>query len=108
MNLKILNQKALEESHFLDRFLGFIEAYDAINETIFFESAKKWVEKKDFHAIKCYLLSNPIEYSCPFTIKDFAFMTEEEIKFAKEQSVKILALLDEKKALNFELRAVID
>lgn len=95
-----LNVQKLLESDFINRYLGFVESYDKIHGTHFFDIVSEWFEKKEYANI-CYLFSIPLypSYPLPFTMQEFIFMDPAKIAIYKEMCMKICALKDEKKAL---------
>ncbi len=99
---KKLNVEKLLESDFIDRFLGFVEAYDELfDNNVFDTCVTKWLEysHEEYDCIKYFLHTSSSEYSFPFSINDFSFMSLSEIISSYEKCTKICALLDEKRAL---------
>ena len=98
---KKLNVEKLLESDFIDRFLGFVEAYEEVFNRNVFNTVTKWLEygHEEYDNIKYFLHTSSSEYSFPFTINDFTFMSFGEIIQSYEKCTKICAVLDEKRAL---------
>lgn len=96
-------QNELNDYFFFDRFLGFVERYDEVQQTNIMPTAEKWVEEKDFDAIYYYLaLSHPNDMVCISHIK-LANMSEEELLVLQDFSRSMAPLLDEQKVLCAEL-----
>lgn len=97
----MLNVEKLLKSDFIDRFLGFVEAYDTVLNKNVFSSVEKWLEcgKEDYDCIKYFLMTLAPEYKLPFRIEEFIFMSPEELAKEQEKCAKICALLNEKRAL---------
>lgn len=99
---KKLNVDKLLETDFIDRFLGFVEAYDEVfNRDVFNTGVAQWLEynNEDYDCIGYFLYTSFSEYAFPFNINDFTFMSLSEITQCYEKCTKICALLDEKRAL---------
>ena len=98
-----LNFEKLSKADFFSRFLGFMERYDDVNCTSFYNYAKKWVLEKDITNIQNFLDTWSIEYSLSFSKQDFISMTPGQFAHYQEVYTKVCALLDEKKSLHQEL-----
>lgn len=99
---KKLNVEKLLETDFIDRFFGFVEAYDEVfNRNVFDTGVAKWLSyhNEDYDCIKYFLHTSSSEYSFPFSINDFTFMSIDEIIKSYEKCTRMCALLDEKRAL---------
>lgn len=101
--MKNLNVKKLLKTDFIERFLGFVEKYETVRDVNLFETAYKWISTMDFDCVKSFLHTIPVEYSLPFTITDFVYMSYDDFLQFQGKSTEILALLDEKKSLYQEL-----
>lgn len=99
---KKLNVEKLLESDFIDRFLGFVEAYDEIfDKNVFDTVVDKCLDygKEEYDYIKYFLMTSYSEYSLPFRMENFINMTLDDFATCQEKYAKICALLDEKRAL---------
>lgn len=99
--MAILNEGKLLESDFIDRFLGFVEAYEEVRGINLIDTVEEWLSynKKEYDNIKYFLQTSSTEYNLPFTIQDFISMSSNELIAYQEKCTKISALLDEKRAL---------
>lgn len=101
VSYKKLNVEKLLESDFMDRFLGFVEAYDEVFNNNVFDSVEKWLEygKENYDCIRYFLMTSRSDYSIPFTIEEFICMNSKQIIDYQKKCAEICVLLDEKRAL---------
>lgn len=102
VSCKKLNVEKLLASDFIDRFLGFAEAYDKeFNNDVFDTATKKWLKsgEEEYEYIKFFLNVTAIDYRVPITIYEFVAMTPDEHNAFQKKCERICALLDEKRAL---------
>lgn len=102
VSYKKLNEEKLLESDFIDRFLGFVEAYDKAFNTNVFDSVSKWLSygNEEYDYIKYFLMTSHSDYSIPFTIEEFICINSKQLLVGyQKKCTKICALLDEKRAL---------
>lgn len=79
--------------------LGFIEVYDGYFYNNAIQSYRDWLKKGKYDCIRHFLKTNIFEYSLPFGLEYFNQLSVENFKFIQEETKKVEALLDEKKAL---------
>lgn len=103
VNGKTLNTKKLLKSSFIDRFIGFIEAFDEFRDTNILESVMENIDNKDYSYIRHFLYVSSLEYIVPFSIHQFISLSKDELVELQDICVKISAFLDEKNALYQEL-----
>ena len=98
----MFNQTAiaiLDKSDFSSRFLDFVERYEKFRNVIHDSISNSWVEQHDYEYIMHYLKPSPLDEITPFTLTDFACMSESEIVFWHDYCIELKYLLDEKKSL---------
>lgn len=93
----------LQDNFFFDRFLGFVERYDEVNNTNLMDTASKWAETQNFDVIYHYLKCSQPQATVCISHVTLANMTEEELFALQDFSKKMAPLLDEEKALGAEL-----
>ena len=102
--MALLNVKKLEDSGFLDEFLGFAERYDELYNNDLMISALTWVSNKNsYDMIRFFLAPNSFESVIPFTAQDFISMNVHTLACWQERITDICAMLDEKKVLYLRL-----
>lgn len=85
------------------RFLDFAKRYDKLKCADLLKTATMWVETSNYDYIRYFLKTDSYEQLVPFSLKEFASMSNIEMAAWHNYCMEIQYLLDEKNSLYNEL-----